>query len=59
MDLVAHSSAIYRKQMAIRHCLFAMMPSCNRLILFSMFFMNQHYLHSKLECQQSFEFQGI
>jgi hypothetical protein len=32
MALVAHSSAIYRKGMEIGHRLFAMTPSCNRLI---------------------------
>jgi hypothetical protein len=59
MALAARSSAIYRKGMAIGHRLFAMTPSCNRLILLSMFFMNQNYLHSNLECQPSFAFQGI
>jgi hypothetical protein len=59
MALAACSSDIYRKGMAIGHHLFAMTPSCNRLILLSIFFMNQHYLHSKIECQPSFAFQGI
>jgi hypothetical protein len=59
MALATCSSAIYRKGMAIGHRLFAMTPSYNRLILLSMFFMNRHYLHSNLECQPSFAFQGI
>jgi hypothetical protein len=59
MGLAVHSSTIYRKGMAIRHRLFAMTPSCNKSILLSMFFMNRHYLHAKLECQPSFAFQGI
>jgi hypothetical protein len=48
MALAARSSAIYRKGMAIGHRLFAMTPSCTRLILLSMFFMNRHYLHFKV-----------
>jgi hypothetical protein len=59
MALAVRSSAIYRKGMAIGHRLFTMMPSCNRLILLSMFFMNQHYLHSRLDCRPSFAFQGV
>jgi hypothetical protein len=59
MALATCFFAIYRKGMAIGHRLFAMTPSYNRLILLSMFFMNRNYLHSKLEFQLSFSFQGI
>jgi hypothetical protein len=37
MALAARSSAIYRKGMAIGHRIFAMTPSCTRLILSTLF----------------------